>query len=228
MTELRNVINLLLLPSPQIQIVIWTLGFKKTPRPTSCSFVRVTEYIHTYTKQTRKSSELLVFGLCPSSDILKTRKYNVSESGPITVLRRRRDAYSVTSLNHWTTHVELSLVTTDNQSASVSWNKAPIWGLRPDFYCCQTVAGLLMWSDLSDERTGLPFTITTGPQQRSHSRVRVPWDPRPYFTVSDSSLSSLSPPTSRRATVEIFDPAPTRDINPCQNYYSYLMPETRL
>jgi hypothetical protein len=30
-----------------------------------------------------------------------------------------------------------SYVTTDNQLASVSWNKAPIWGLRPDFYYCQ-------------------------------------------------------------------------------------------
>jgi hypothetical protein len=31
------------------------------------------------------------------------------------------------------------------QSASLSWNKASVWGLRPDFYYCQTVAGLLMW-----------------------------------------------------------------------------------
>jgi hypothetical protein len=36
-----------------------------------------------------------------------------------------------------------SYVTTDGQSASLSWNKAPIWGLRPDLYYCQTVAGLL-------------------------------------------------------------------------------------
>jgi hypothetical protein len=41
-----------------------------------------------------------------------------------------------------------SCVTTDGQTASLSWNKAPIWGLRPDFYCCQTVAGLLMWGAL--------------------------------------------------------------------------------
>jgi hypothetical protein len=27
-----------------------------------------------------------------------------------------------------------SYITTDGQSASLSWNKAPIWGLRPDFY----------------------------------------------------------------------------------------------
>jgi hypothetical protein len=35
-----------------------------------------------------------------------------------------------------------SYVTTDGQSANLSWNKAPIWGLRPDLYYCQTVAGL--------------------------------------------------------------------------------------
>jgi hypothetical protein len=34
-------------------------------------------------------------------------------------------------------------------SASPSWNKVPIWGLRPDLYYCWTVAGLL--------RTGLSF-----------------------------------------------------------------------
>jgi hypothetical protein len=37
----------------------------------------------------------------------------------------------------------------------------PIWGLRPDVYCCQTVAGLLLWGALSDERTGLSFARVT-------------------------------------------------------------------
>jgi hypothetical protein len=46
---------------------------------------------------------------------------------------------------------------TDGQSASLSWNKAPIWILRPDLYYCQAVAGLLTWGALSDERTGLSF-----------------------------------------------------------------------
>jgi hypothetical protein len=32
-----------------------------------------------------------------------------------------------------------SYITTDGQSASLSWNKAPIWGLRPDLYYCQPV-----------------------------------------------------------------------------------------
>jgi hypothetical protein len=50
-----------------------------------------------------------------------------------------------------------SYVTTYGQSASLSWNKAPNWGLRPDFYYCRTVASMFMWGALSDE--GLSFTI---------------------------------------------------------------------
>jgi hypothetical protein len=38
-----------------------------------------------------------------------------------------------------------SHVTTDGQPASLSWNKAPIRGLRPDLDYCLTVAGLLIW-----------------------------------------------------------------------------------
>jgi hypothetical protein len=39
-----------------------------------------------------------------------------------------------------------SYITTDGQSASLSCNKAPIWGLRPNLYYCMTVAGLLIWA----------------------------------------------------------------------------------
>jgi hypothetical protein len=67
-----------------------------------------------------------------------------------------------------------SYVTTDGQPASLSWNKAPIWGLRPDLDYFLAVASLMIWGALSDERTGLPFAIATGPRQRSHFRVRVP------------------------------------------------------
>jgi hypothetical protein len=67
-----------------------------------------------------------------------------------------------------------SYVTTAGQSISLSWNKTAIWGLRTGFYYCQTVAGLLMWAALSDERTDLSFTIAAGPRQRSRFRVRVP------------------------------------------------------
>jgi hypothetical protein len=43
---------------------------------------------------------------------------------------------------------------TDGQSASLPWCQAHIWGPRPEFYYCQTVACLLMWGALCDERTG--------------------------------------------------------------------------
>jgi hypothetical protein len=39
-----------------------------------------------------------------------------------------------------------SYVTTDGQSASLSCNKAPILGLRPDLHYYLTVAGLLIWA----------------------------------------------------------------------------------
>jgi hypothetical protein len=55
-----------------------------------------------------------------------------------------------------------SHVTTDGQTASLSWNKAPSWGLRLDLYYCLTVAGLLIWGALSDERTGLSFAVAIG------------------------------------------------------------------
>jgi hypothetical protein len=45
---------------------------------------------------------------------------------------------------HYEESPELSLesyVTTDGQPASLSWNNAHIWGLRPDIDYCQTVAG---------------------------------------------------------------------------------------
>jgi hypothetical protein len=69
-----------------------------------------------------------------------------------------------------------SYITTEGKSGSLSWNIVPIWGLRPDFYYCQTVADLLMWVDLSDERACLSFTVAAGLRESSHSWVRVPWD----------------------------------------------------
>jgi hypothetical protein len=50
---------------------------------------------------------------------------------------------------------------------------------------------------LSDESMGLSFTIAAGPSQRSHSRVRVPRDSLPYFTVSDSRLHQHGGPGPR-------------------------------
>jgi hypothetical protein len=69
---------------------------------------------------------------------------------------------------------------------------------------------VFLWAALSDERMGLSFVHAGGPCQRSLSPVRVPWDSRSYFTISDLRLPFSSPPTTRRVTVEVFDPASTR------------------
>jgi hypothetical protein len=52
--------------------------------------------------------------------------------------------------------------------------------------------------------------VLLGLCQRSLSRVQVPSDLRPYFTVSDLRLPFSLPPTTRRVSVEVFDPASTR------------------
>jgi hypothetical protein len=81
---------------------------------------------------------------------------------------------------------------------SLSWKNAPIWGLWPDLYYCQTVVCLLMWGAVSDKRMDLSFTTVAGPRQCSHPQIRVPWDSWPYFTASDSRHPISSPPTTCR------------------------------
>jgi hypothetical protein len=62
-------------------------------------------------------------------------------------------------------------VTTNGQSASLSWNKAPIWGLRPDLYYCLMVIGFLMWGALSDESAGLSFARVKVSSSKSFVRM---------------------------------------------------------
>jgi hypothetical protein len=90
-------------------------------------------------------------------------------------------------------------------SQSVSLGIEPHLWLMTRYYCL-TVTVLFSWGALSDERTGLSFVYAAA----GRFRVRVPWYSRPYFTVSDLRLPFSSPPTTRRVTVEIFEPASTR------------------
>jgi hypothetical protein len=79
--------------------------------------------------------------------VMKTRLWlDENKSGRLTIQERPCD---------WWRSDDDSYVTTDGQPASLSWNEAPIWGLRLDFHYSLIVAGLLMWGALCDERTGL-------------------------------------------------------------------------
>jgi hypothetical protein len=87
----------------------------------------------------------------------------------------------------------------DWRSVSKSWCRAPS-GAHDQIF-------ITVWQLRSCFCGGLSFVYAAGPCQRSLSRVRVPRDSRPYFTVSDLRLPFSSPPTTRRVMVEVFDSA---------------------
>jgi hypothetical protein len=119
------------------------------------------------------------------------------------------------------------------QSVLVS---SSVWSPRPDFYYYQTFAGLLMWGDLSDERTALWFTTDVGPRQSvllgsdSHGthdhillfqtrgspnlegQVSVFISPRNRVALlyPQALGSPFAASTTRWATVEVFQPVSTQ------------------
>jgi hypothetical protein len=99
-------------------------------------------------------------------------------------------------------------VTTDGQPASLSWNKAPIWGLRPDLhYLCDSyglvlVGRPLWWED------GSVFYICCWPLPAQSFFGPSPLGLETIFYCL--TFETSSPPTTRRVTVEVFDPASTR------------------
>jgi hypothetical protein len=97
--------------------------------------------------------------------------------------------------------------------------KHPFGAYDQIFITCVTVSVLFFWGAHSDERSGLSFVCAAGPCQRSLSRVRVSWDSQPYFTVSHLRLPFSSPFTTRRVTVEVFDPV--SHLNTLEKYLIY-------
>jgi hypothetical protein len=106
--------------------------------------------------------------------------------------------------------VQVTLRLKDSQS--VTFGVEPRLGLMTRYLLLLnvTVSFSFCGAPLSDERTSLSFLHAADPSQRSLSRVRVPWNSRQNFTVSDLRLPFSSPPTIRRVTVEVFDPTSTR------------------
>jgi hypothetical protein len=125
--------------------------------------------------------------------------FEISFSSPPTTLRVTVEIFDPASTRVILYADSESYVTTDGQPASLSWSKAPIWGLRPDLhYLCESYAlafvGRPVWREIGSVL----------------SWVRIPCDLRLYFTVSHLRILFSSPPTARRVTLEVFDPASTR------------------
>jgi hypothetical protein len=118
---------------------------------------------------------------------------------------------------HWLrlwVEFELSFMLRPTVSRPVSLGiKHPFEAYDRIFITCVTVTVLFLWGALSDERNGLSFVCAAGTCQRSLSRVRVPRDLRLPFS---------SPPTTRRVTVEVFDPASTRGTQAFTDYSPFI------
>jgi hypothetical protein len=93
---------------------------------------------------------------------------------------------------------------------SVSFGVEPHLGLMTRYLLLFDSYGLFFLGRPLWREDGSVFCVYSWPRQRSLSGVRVPWISRPYFTLSVLRLSFSSPPTTRRVTVEVFDPASTR------------------
>jgi hypothetical protein len=102
-------------------------------------------------------------------------------------------------MNQLNSQVKVTLRLTVSQSVSLGvepylglmarYLAITIWQLRSCFCGAPSLT-----------RGRVSFVYAAGSSQCSLSRVRVPWDSRPYFTVSDLRLPILSPLTTRTVT----------------------------
>jgi hypothetical protein len=100
--------------------------------------------------------------------------------------------------------VRLSKTSVNYQIVCLSWNKAPIYGPRPVFYYCHTVACLLMWRALSDERTGLHITSQHGSRRKHRSSVAVQLLLRDGITYSTVACAAIGTDCAENTTSRLF------------------------
>jgi hypothetical protein len=105
-----------------------------------------------------------------------------------------------------------SYVTTDGQAASLSWSKAPIWGLRPDlYYLCDSYGLVLVGRPLWRE-VGSVFWMCCWPLPAQSFSGPSPLGLATIFYCLRFETSLFVASYDSQVTVEVFDPASTRVI----------------
>jgi hypothetical protein len=141
----------------------------------------------------------------PGDDFKQWRFFSFTASGPLFTASHKNSTVLIVK-------VKVTLRRTISQSVSKSWCRAPFGAHDQIFFTDWQLRSRFCGVHLSDDRAGLSFVYAAGPWQSSYSQVRVAWYSRVYFTLSDLKLPFSSPPTTRRVTVEVFDPASTRVV----------------
>jgi hypothetical protein len=93
---------------------------------------------------------------------------------------------------------------------SVSLGVEPHLGLMTRYLLLFDNYGLVFVGRPLWREDGSVFYICCWPSPAWSFSGPIPWDSWPYFTDSDLRLPFSSPPTTRRVTVEVFEPASTR------------------
>jgi hypothetical protein len=100
-------------------------------------------------------------------------------------------------------------VTTDSQSVSLSWNEAPIWGLRRFLLLSDSCGFVDVGRSLWREDRFVVFSCYWSSPAQSFLGFEFRYTSAIFHClIYETSFSS--PPTTRRATVEVFDRASTR------------------
>jgi hypothetical protein len=109
------------------------------------------------------------------------------------------DMYNVLNCHNVTKHTEFylgvpisrsrSYFTTDGQSISMSWYRAPLRDLRPDITSCRKAALWKLRSSFCGAASLTRWRVCN--LQCNRSMVQVAQNPKPYFTVSSETPPNL-------------------------------------
>jgi hypothetical protein len=103
--------------------------------------------------------------------------------------------------------------------------KHPFGAYDQIFITCVTVTVLFSWGVLSDESSGSVFCMCCWPLPAQSSSGPSPLGLATLFYCLIFRLPFSSPPTTRRVTVEVFDPASTRYF-PWSKLFAYWIENT--